>query len=112
MAARGLAQAVEIRVADAVDSGVGIVTADGAGIYTSASGATNVPFAISINADTRVVSIREFQPSNGDGEFVTDGQHVGRISFDFRRIDVEWTATSDGSKGDFVLIGVRPEEPT
>lgn len=106
----GAGQAVEIKIIDVADSGAGIITANGVGAYTSETGVTTVRFAISISADTLQVRIREYQPSGSD-EFITGGQHIGRISADLRRVDAEWTTEADGSKGDLILIGLRKDAP-
>lgn len=105
------AQAVEVKILQVRPNDAGFVTAQGIATYTDADGPAKVRMAITIEAKSLKVSIREFQPQGSD-TMVTDGKHVGRISRDLRRISAMWTTRSDGARGDLMLIGVKKESPS
>ena len=87
-------QAVEVKIVRVEANEAGFFTAHGAAIYTDIDGPSKVRMAITVDAQTLSISIREFQPEQVS-TMMTNGRHVGRISRGLRRIDAQWTAKYD-----------------
>jgi hypothetical protein len=76
--------------------------AQGCGTYEVGRQVTKIRVRMLVKLSDLQVEIFELSPE-GNGSFVTDGSHRGKLSKDFQQIDAQWITTASGQRGQLHL---------
>jgi hypothetical protein len=71
----------------------------GCGTYEVGRQVTKIKVRMLVRLSDLQVEIFELAPE-GEGSFVTNGSHRGKLSKDLQQIDAQWTTTNDGQRGE------------
>ncbi len=83
----------------------GVITATGKGKYKSSYQITNIDVKIYVNTATGFFEMWELNPDQG--QFVTEGSHLGSITGDFSKVEATWVTTGSGLRGKLILNASR-----